>query len=136
MDRQDEVMAAANTMDADAGGTSAKGIAPRTAESIDFNKQWLRVVSDSMFNPADPNDSFSIGDLLQIDLNREALNGDAVIVESGDAMTLMGLVVEGGRRLLKYLNPAWTDVIELDDSLMIAGVVAFKVTRLRLGLYS
>jgi SOS-response transcriptional repressor LexA len=93
---------------------------------IDLSKQWLRVVSDSMFDPAIPHDSCAIGDLVKVDPALEAEDGDFVMVESGEFVTLMKLFIEDGRRLVKYLNPAWPDVIEMGGETRIAGVVTMK----------
>jgi len=93
---------------------------------IDLYRQFLRVISDSMFDPANPHDSCAVGDLVKVDPSLEAEGGDFVMVESGEFVTLMTLVIEDDKRLFRYLNPAWPDVIEMDDKTRIAGVVTMK----------
>lgn len=44
--------------------------------------------------------------------------------------TFKQLVVEGGQRFLRALNPAWPDpIIQIDDNATLCGVVIFKGER-------
>ncbi|WP_144156178.1 LexA family protein [Paraburkholderia sp. BCC1885] len=90
---------------------------------IDFSKQSLRITNNSMFDPAHPHDSFILGDKVVVNANREAEDGDFVIVEHGDAMSLMQMVISDGERLFRYLNPAWPDTLRAVEA-EVVGVVS------------
>ena len=83
----------------------------------------LRVRGESM----EPR--FCDGDLIFVDPAVPADHGRFVVVrgeESGDA-TFKQLIVEGGRKYLKALNPDWPQrIVESDASATICGVVVFK----------
>lgn len=88
----------------------------------------LRVEGSSMCNPSAPV-SFSDGDVIFVDPDREAIQGSLVIVcTSGkNTATFKKLVIEGGKRYLQPLNPDWPEkIIELDDEAHICGVVICK----------
>ncbi|CAG4903303.1 LexA family protein [Paraburkholderia saeva] len=91
--------------------------------STDLTKQWLRVVSDSMANPNNVRDSCHPGDLLSIDRNRKAADGDFVMVDVGDMVSLMELNIKDGKCIARYLNPAYPNVLTIDDSCVL-GVVS------------
>ncbi|MNC70168.1 putative HTH-type transcriptional regulator [compost metagenome] len=74
--------------------------------------------------------SFRDGDIIFVDPAKDAENGSLVIAKLMDSQeaTFKQLVMEGNRRFLKPLNPAWPDpIIELDDNAMICGVVFSKL---------
>lgn len=88
----------------------------------------VRVRGESMFNPGG-RPSYSDGDILFVDPDREAQPGDRVIVRLDDnaEATFKQLVVEDGRRLLKALNPEWSPrYIEINGRATITGVVIGK----------
>src|SRR5690242_17107950 len=68
----------------------------------------LRVVGDSMENP-NGRPTYPQGSIIIVDPDREALHGSAVIVRLDDSeqVTFKQLVVEGGIRYLKPLNPRY-----------------------------
>ena len=89
----------------------------------------LRVRGLSMFNQHERR-SFRDGDIIFVDPEKDAENGSLVIAKLMDRQeaTFKQLVMEGSRRFLKPLNPAWPDpIIELDNNAMICGVVVSKL---------
>ncbi|WP_095128717.1 LexA family transcriptional regulator [Pseudomonas sp. Irchel s3h14] len=89
----------------------------------------LRVRGLSMFNQHERR-SFRDGDIIFVDPAKDAENGSLVIAKLTDSQeaTFKQLVMEGSRRFLKPLNPAWPDpIIELDDNATICGVVFSKL---------
>ncbi|QIN62481.1 LexA repressor [Caballeronia sp. SBC1] len=92
------------------------------------SEYFLRVVSDSMYDPAD-RDSFAVGDFILVRPQSDAENGSVVVVESHDGAwsTFRQLVTEGGTKYLKALNPSWSDrMVEMSDDLRICGVVTMN----------
>lgn len=88
----------------------------------------LLVRGESMCNP-DGRPSYSDGDIIFVNPEKEARNGDRVIVRLDDQaeVTFKQLLIEDGRKLLKALNPAWTPrYIEINGNATIAGVVIGK----------
>lgn len=88
----------------------------------------LRVRGESMFNP-DGRPSYSDGDIIFVDPDRDAKHGDRVIVRLDDQAeaTFKQLLVEDGRKLLKALNPEWKPrYIEINGNATMAGVVIGK----------
>lgn len=74
--------------------------------------------------------SFRDGDIIFVDPSRDAENGSLVIVKLVDSQeaTFKQLVMEGKRRFLKPLNPAWPEqIIELSPDATISGVVFSKL---------
>ncbi len=72
---------------------------------------------------------FYNGDLIFVDPEVVAESGKYVVVrlEDTDEATFKQLIIEGGRRYLKALNPDWPDrIIEIDENTKICGVVVFK----------
>ena len=83
----------------------------------------LRVEGESM----EP--KFHDGDLIYVDPQVPPENGRYVIVrlEGAHEAILRQLIVEGGRRYVKALNPDWPDrIVEASDEVAIRGVVVFK----------
>ena len=76
---------------------------------------------------------FYNGDLIFVDPEVAAESGKYVIVklEDSDEATFKQLIVEGGRKYLKALNPDWPErIVELNGSAVICGAVVFKGERL------
>ncbi len=72
---------------------------------------------------------FYNGDLIFVDPEVVAESGKYVVVklEDADEATFKQLIIEGGRKYLKALNPDWPDrIIEIDENAKICGVVVFK----------
>ncbi|MDG2968409.1 LexA family transcriptional regulator [Pseudomonas extremaustralis] len=89
----------------------------------------LRVRGLSMFNQHERR-SFRDGDIIFVDPAKDAENGSLVIAKLIDSQeaTFKQLVMEGSRRFLKPLNPAWPEpIIELGDDATICGVVFSKL---------
>jgi SOS-response transcriptional repressor LexA len=89
----------------------------------------LRVRGLSMFNQHERR-SFRDGDIIFVDPAKDAENGSLVIAKLVDSQeaTFKQLVMEGSRRFLKPLNPAWPEpIIELGSNAMICGVVFSKL---------
>lgn len=89
----------------------------------------LRVRGLSMFNQHERR-SFRDGDIIFVDPAKEAENGSLVIAKLVDSQeaTFKQLVMEGSRRFLKPLNPAWPEpIIELGQDATICGVVFSKL---------
>ncbi len=72
---------------------------------------------------------FYNGDLIFVDPEIVAESGKYVVVkqEDSDEAIFKQLIIEGGRKYLKALNPDWPErIVELTDSTSICGVVVFK----------
>lgn len=83
---------------------------------------WLRVEGDSMTAPTGP--SIPEGHIVLVDTGREPKNGSLVIAKMTDAneATFKKLVIDGGQRYLKGLNPAWP-LTPINGNCKIIGVV-------------
>lgn len=89
----------------------------------------LRVKGDSMHNPS-RKASFTDGDVIFIDPERSGTHGSYVVVRMDDdnQATFKRLIIEGNRKMLEALNPAWPDrIIEIKDNATICGVVIAKL---------
>lgn len=92
----------------------------------------LRVRGESMFNPHG-RPSFQDGDLIFVDPERPAEHGSLVVVRLDDAKeaTFKKLVIEGERRYLRALNPAWPEpMMQVNGNATICGTVIFKGEKL------
>lgn len=90
---------------------------------------WLKVDGDSMTSPAGL--SIPEGTFVLFDTGREAINGSLVIAklsESNEA-TFKKLVIDGGVRYLKGLNPNWP-VMHVNGNCRIIGVAIETKMRL------
>lgn len=89
---------------------------------------WLRVEGDSMTAPT--GQSIPEGHNVLVDTGREARNGSLVVAKMTDAneATLKKLIIDGGQRYLKGLNPAWP-MIPIDGNCRIIGVVVESKVR-------
>lgn len=88
----------------------------------------LHVRGESMYNPH-AKKSFRDGDLIYVDPDRSADNGALVVAKLDDSneATFKQLIVEGEKRFLKAINPAWPDpIIPINGNASICGVVIFK----------
>ncbi|MEF8708268.1 MAG: LexA family transcriptional regulator [Candidatus Accumulibacter propinquus] len=91
----------------------------------------LRVRGESMHNPH-VRPSFADGDLIFVDPDRDAMHGSMVVVRLDDKReaTFKRLVIEGDRRYLRALNPAWPDpIIQINGNATLCGVVILKAER-------
>lgn len=90
----------------------------------------LRIRGISMENPGGKH-SYSDGDVIFCDPDRQADNGSRVVVRLDDdkEATFKQLVIEGERRYLRALNPSWPEkIIEVKGEATICGVVIGKWT--------
>ncbi|WP_277973288.1 LexA family protein [Pantoea agglomerans] len=113
-------------------GEWSEAVEPYTLQDIDewFDSDihiegagfWLRVQGDSMTSPAGI--SVPEGMIVLVDTGREAKNGSLVIAKMTDAneSTFKKLVIDGGQRYLKALNPLYP-VMPIDGNCRIIGVV-------------
>lgn len=88
----------------------------------------LRVRGVSMENTSGKY-SYSDGDIIYVDPDKQAENGSRVIVRLDDQKeaTFKQLVIEGDHKYLKALNPAWPDkIIEINGNATICGVIIGK----------
>jgi len=88
----------------------------------------LRVRGESMHNPQGEQ-SFRKGELIFVDPGRQPINGSLIVVRLEDEKeaTFKKLVIEGNKKYLIALNPAWPErVIEINSNATICGVVIFK----------
>ncbi|HEJ7994961.1 TPA: LexA family transcriptional regulator [Serratia liquefaciens] len=120
-------------------GAWAEAMEPYTLDEIDewfesdakiFGKAfWLRVEGDSMTAPAGV--SIPEGTLVLVDTGREAINGSLVIAKMVDAneATFKRLIIDGGQKYLKGLNPAWP-MKEINGNCKIIGVAVQTMMRL------
>lgn len=90
----------------------------------------LRVKGISMYNPTGKH-TYSDGDIIFVDPDREAINGSRVVVRLEDSKeaTFKQLVIEGDKKYLMALNPSWPEkFIPVDENATICGVVIGKWT--------
>ena len=92
----------------------------------------LRVRGESMYNPLGRL-SFSDGDLIFVDPQRQAENKACVVVrrEQEQTATFKQLIQEGepplAKRYLKPLNPDWPEpILQFEEADQLCGVVIFK----------
>ncbi|MEC8917145.1 MAG: XRE family transcriptional regulator [Pseudomonadota bacterium] len=82
---------------------------------------WLQVRGDSMTAPVGP--SIPEGSMILVDKERMAQAGDLVVAKLTDSneATFKKLVIDGGRKYLKALNPQYP-IIEINGNCHIIGV--------------
>ncbi len=82
---------------------------------------WLRVEGDSMTAPTGL--SIPENTLVLFDTGREAINGSLVIAKLTDVneATFKKLIIDGGQRYLRGLNPAWP-LLPINGNCRIIGV--------------
>ena len=87
----------------------------------------LRVVGDSMENP-NGRPTYPQGSIIIVDPDREAMHGNAVIVRLEDSKeaTFKQLIIEGGVRYLKPLNPRYP-IMKVGAHATFCGVVVQTV---------
>lgn len=88
----------------------------------------LRVKGMSMYNPMGKH-TYSDGDIIFVDPEKEAINGSRVVVRLEDSKeaTFKQLVIEGEKKYLMALNPSWPEkFIEINGNATICGVVIGK----------
>lgn len=86
----------------------------------------LRVLSDSMYDPADPEGSFMMDDIVMVDSRMEAKDGDFVVVSLDGGESLMKLAIEDGARVFRYTAPDKADVRFTDAEAVVTGVVVAR----------
>lgn len=82
---------------------------------------WLKVEGDSMTAPVGL--SVPEGTFVLFDTGREPINGSLVIAKLSDSneATFKKLIIDGGQRYLKGLNPAWP-LVPVNGNCKIIGV--------------
>lgn len=90
---------------------------------------WLRVEGDSMTSPV--GQSIPEGHMVLVDTGREPKNGSLVIAKLTDAneATFKKLIIDGGNKYLKGLNPNWP-MTPINGNCKIIGVVIEARVRL------
>ncbi|ELQ6172107.1 LexA family protein [Cronobacter turicensis] len=90
---------------------------------------WLKVEGDSMTAPVGL--SIPEGTFVLFDTGREPINGSLVIAKLSDSneATFKRLIIDGGQRYLKGLNPAWP-LVPVNGNCRVIGVAI--ETKLRL----
>lgn len=90
---------------------------------------WLKVEGDSMTAPVGL--SIPEGTFVLFDTGREPINGSLVIAKLSDSneATFKKLIIDGGQRYLKGLNPAWP-LVPVNGNCRVIGVAI--ETKLRL----
>lgn len=91
----------------------------------------LRVKGDAMTSPLGQSKSFHAGDILIIDPDKNAENGDFVIalLPKSKEATFKQYVIDGGVRYLKPLNSQYP-IIQIDDSALFCGVLTTLINLL------
>lgn len=93
------------------------------------NKTFALIVdSESMFSPHEDL-SFKQGEIIYIDPQLTPENNSIVIVKniSTGELILRQLIIEGGKKFIKALNPIWPErMIRMTDHHEVCGVVFFK----------
>ena len=104
-------------------------------ETTDYDAKgpafWLEVTGDSMTAPAGVKPSVPEGTLVLVDTGIEPAPGKLVVAqldESNEA-TFKKLIVDGGQRYLKALNPAYP-LIPINGNCRILGVAVEAKTKL------
>ncbi|MDP9651929.1 LexA family protein [Paraburkholderia caledonica] len=95
---------------------------------VSKSSYWLRVCGESMYDPTGKR-SFKDGDLVLVEPHAYAENGSLVVVRLDDESeaTFKQLIIEGGRKFLKALNPNWPNrIFEVNGNATICGVVKAK----------
>ena len=120
-------------------GAWCEAVEPYTLKDIDLwlesdahiqgDAFWLQVDGDSMTAPAGL--SIPEGTFVLFDTGREAINGSLVIAKLSDSneATFKKLVIDGGQKYLKGLNPQWP-LVPINGNCRIIGVAI--ETKLRL----
>lgn len=93
----------------------------------------LKVRGESMSNPGSKH-SFQEGEIVLVDPEMNAANGDFVIVRLDDEAeaTFKKLIIEGNNYYLTALNPDWPEkIIQINGNATIIGVVFEKVVRFK-----
>ncbi|EIL4496518.1 LexA family transcriptional repressor [Salmonella enterica] len=90
---------------------------------------WLRVEGDSMTAPTGL--SIPEGTLVLFDTGRDPDNGNLVIakLEDSNEATFKKLIIDGGRRYLKGLNPAWP-LVPINGNCIIIAVAVQTMMKL------
>lgn len=101
-----------------------------TTAKVSKNAFALRVKGDSMTNPHG-SPSIPEGYIIIVDPHKQAENGDLIVARLDDSKeaTFKKLVIDGSKRYLKPLNPAYP-VIEINGNCTICG----KVVKVELDL--
>ncbi|CAI9399342.1 LexA family protein [Lelliottia sp. T2.26D-8] len=96
---------------------------------IEGSAFWLRVQGDSMTSPVGL--SIPEGMMVLVDTGKEAQNGSLVIAKLTDAneATFKKLVIDGGHRFLKGLNPIYP-LIPINGNCKIIGVAVQTMMKL------
>ncbi|MFD2437236.1 LexA family protein [Modicisalibacter luteus] len=91
---------------------------------------WLEVRGDSMTSPAGL--SVPEGMMILVDPEEEALNGSLVVaqLEGSDEATFKRLVIDGGQKFLKPLNPGYP-LIPINGNCRLIGVAVEMKMSLR-----
>jgi SOS-response transcriptional repressor LexA len=95
---------------------------------VSKSSYWLRVCGESMYDPMGKR-SFKDGDLVLVEPHAYAENGSLVVVRLDDESeaTFKQLIIEGGRKFLKALNPNWPNrIFEVNGNATICGVIKAK----------
>jgi SOS-response transcriptional repressor LexA len=95
---------------------------------VSSSSYYLTVRGESMYDPADHR-SFHEGEKVLVDPNASAEHGSFVVVRLDDESeaTFKQLIIEGGRKYLKALNPNWPNrIFEVNGNATICGVVKGK----------
>jgi SOS-response transcriptional repressor LexA len=100
-----------------------------TDEPVFGSGFWLRVQGDSMTAPAGL--SIPEGMLVLFDTGKEPINGSLVIAKITEAneATFKKLVIDGGQKYLKGLNPAYP-AVPINGNCRIIGVAVQSLMRL------
>lgn len=112
-------------------GAWSEAIEPYTLKDIDLwlesdshiqgDAFWLLVDGDSMTAPAGL--SIPEGTYVLFDTGREAVNGSLVVAKLSDSneATFKKLIIDGGQKYLKGLNPQWP-LVSINGNCRIIGV--------------
>lgn len=96
-------------------------------EITDYKAQgqafWLEVTGDSMTAPPGVSPSIPEGSLVLVDTGKEALPGKLVVaqLDESNQATFKKLIIDGGQKYLKPLNPAYP-LIPINGNCRIIGV--------------
>ena len=98
-----------------------------TTRKVGTRAYALRVVGDSMENP-NGRPTYPQGSIIIVDPDREPMHGNAVIVRLDDSKeaTFKQLIIEGGVRYLKPLNPRYP-IMKIGAHATFCGVVVQTV---------
>lgn len=112
--------------DPHAPGVADQWIPFATTKQKEQHNMYALFVQGVSMQPA-----FNEGDIIIVDPERDAKHGDYVVIrlDDDDTATFKQLVIEGGKKFLKAVNPIWTPQLQpINGNATLCGVVISRQT--------